>query len=107
MYRTETLNSSYNHPKVPWHVLCDISMATQWAPDPLCPKGKVRVPLLQEVLAALDVYSVGVSEYGHYTAQAQESLSDYGATKYKYLNNAFFILGRYRSGNKYVAMVTS
>ena len=62
-------------------------MATQWAPGPPHPKGKVRVPLLQEVLAALDVHSVDVSKYGHYTAQARESLSDSGAT-----NKAFFIL---------------
>ena len=63
-------------------------MATQWAPGPLHPKGKVRVPLLQGVLFALDVHSVGVSEYGHYTAQTQESLFVSGAT-----NKAFFILG--------------
>ena len=63
-------------------------MATQWAPGPLHSKGKTRVFLLHEVLFAL-VHSVGVSEYGHYTTQAQESLLDFGAT-----NNAFFILGR-------------
>ena len=44
-------------------------MQTQWAPGPLHPKGKVRVPLLQGVLFALDVHSVGVSIYGHYTVQ--------------------------------------
>ena len=49
-------------------------MATQWAPGPLHSKVKIRVFLLQEVLFALVVHSVGVSEYGHYTAQAQESL---------------------------------
>ena len=76
-------------------------MATQWAPDPLHSKGKIRVFLLQEVLFAL-VHSVGVSEYGQCTAQARESLLDSGTT-----NKAFFILGRYRSGNEYVAMVTS
>ena len=43
-----------------------------------------------------------MSEYGHFTAEAQESLLDFGATK-----KAFFILGRKRSGNEYVAMVTS
>ena len=37
----------------------------------LHPHGKVRVPPLKEVLFALDVRSVGVSEYGHYIAQAQ------------------------------------
>ena len=47
-------------------------MATQWAPGPLHSKGKIRVFLLQEVLLALLFHSVGVSEYGHYTAQAQE-----------------------------------
>ena len=53
---------------------------------PLHPKGNVRVPLLQEVIIfSLDVHSVGVSEYGHYTAQV--SLSHSGAT-YK----TFFIL---------------
>ena len=43
-------------------------------PGPLDPKF-----LLQEVLFE-NVHSFGVSEYGHYTAQAQESLSDSGAT---------------------------
>ena len=64
-------------------------MATQWAPDPLHSKHKIRVSLLQEVLFALVDHSVGASKYGHYTAQAQESLLDSGAT-----NKAFFILGR-------------
>ena len=64
-------------------------MATQWAPGPLHSKGKIRVVLLQEVLFALIVHSVGVSQYGHYTAQAQESLLNSGAT-----NKAVFILGR-------------
>ena len=40
---------------------CDISMATQWAPGFLHSKGKSRVFLLQEVLLAVVVYSVGVS----------------------------------------------
>ena len=46
---------------------------------------------LQEVLFALVVHSVDVSEYGHYKAraQAQESLLNSGAT-----NKAVFILGR-------------
>ena len=48
-------------------------MATQWAPGPLHSKGKIRVFLLQEVLFAIVVHSVGVSEYGHYIAQALES----------------------------------
>ena len=52
-------------------------------------KGKIRVFLLQEVLLALVVHLVGLSECGHYTAQAQESPLDSGAT-----NKAFFILGR-------------
>ena len=64
-------------------------MATQWAQGTLHPKGKIRVPLLQEVLFALDFHSVGVRECGHYTAQAEESLLDSGAK-----NKAFFILGR-------------
>ena len=102
MYRTETLYSCCTHDKVPCHVLCDISMATQWAPGPLHPDAKVRVPFLQEVLFALDVPSVSVSKYGHYTAQERESLSDSRAT-----NLAFFILGRWRSDNECVAMVTS
>ena len=96
MYRTENLYSCYTHHKVPRHVLCDISMTTQWAPGPLLPKGKVRVPLLQQVLAALDVHSsVGVSEYENHTAQAQESLSDSRAT-----NKAFFVLERLMSGHE-------
>ena len=66
----------------------DISMATR-APGPLHSKGKIRVFLPQEELFALVVHSAGVSEYGHYTAQAQESPLDSEAT-----NNAFFILGR-------------
>ena len=77
-------------------------MATQWAAGPLHLKGKIRVSLLQEVLFAPNVHSVCVSRYEYHTAQAQESLSDSQA-----INKAFFILGRYRSGNKYVAMVTS
>ena len=54
------------------------------------------------MLFSLDVHSVGGSKYGHYTAKAQGSLLDSGATK-----NAFFISRRQRSGNEYVAMVTS
>ena len=65
-------------------------------------KSKLRVFLLQEVLFALSVHSVGVSEYGYYTAQAQESPLDSGAT-----NKAFLLLGRLRSGNEYVTIVTS
>ena len=65
-------------------------MATQWAPGPLYSKGKIRVFPLQEVLFALVVHSVRMSEYGHYTAQAQESaFKNSGAT-----NEVFFILGR-------------
>ena len=77
-------------------------MATKWAPGPFYSKGKIRVFLLQEVLFAILVHSVGVSENGHYTTQARESLLDSGAT-----NKAVFILVRYRSGKKSVAMVTS
>ena len=77
-------------------------MATQWAPGPLHSKRKIRLFLHQEVLFDLAVHSVGVSEYGHYTAQAEESVLNSGAT-----NNAFFILGRLGSSNEYVAMVTS
>ena len=64
-------------------------MATQWAPGPLHSKGQIRVFLLQEMLFALVVHSVGENEYGHYTAQAQESLLNSGAT-----NKAVFNLGR-------------
>ena len=63
-------------------------MATQWAPGPLHSKGKIRVFLLQGVLFALVVHSVGVSEYGHYTAQAEGSVLNFGV-----LNKAFSILG--------------
>ena len=59
------------------------------APGPLHSTGKIRVFLLREVLFALVVHSVGVSKYGHYTTQAQDSPLDSGAT-----NDAFFILGR-------------
>ena len=64
-------------------------MATECAPGPLHSKWKIRVFLLQEVLFALVVHSVGVREYGHYKAQAQESLLRSGA-----INKAVFILGR-------------
>ena len=47
-------------------------------------------------------HSVCMSKYGHYKAKAQESVLNSGAT-----NKAFFILGSWRSGNKYVAMVTT
>jgi len=42
-------------------------------PGSLHSKGKIRVFLLQEVLFPIVVHSVGVGEYGHYIAQAQES----------------------------------
>ena len=51
-------------------------------------KGKIRVFLLQELFAIV-VHSVGVSEYVHYAAQAQETPLNSGAT-----NIAFFVLGR-------------
>ena len=51
-------------------------MATKWTLDPLHLKGKIRVFLRQQVLLALVVYAVGVGEYGHYTAQTQESPLD-------------------------------
>ena len=63
-------------------------MATQWAPGPLHSKGKIR-DFLQEVLFAPVVHSVGVSEYGNYKAEAQESQLNSGAT-----NKAVFILER-------------
>ena len=64
-------------------------MATQWAPDPLHSKRKLRVFLHQEVLLDLVPHLVGVSEYGYYTAQADESVLNSGA-----LNEALFILRR-------------
>ena len=64
-------------------------MATQWAPGPLHWKGKIRVFLLLEVLFAIVVRSVGVSEYGNYIARAQESLLNSGAT-----HKAVFFSGR-------------
>ena len=51
-------------------------------------KGEIRIFLLQEVLFTIVAHSVGVSKYGRYTAQAQESLLNSGAT-----NKAFLILG--------------
>ena len=53
------------------------------------------------MLFVLVVHLVGMCEYGHYTAQAQESVFDSEAINKEY----FFILGRQRSGNEYVAMV--
>ena len=44
---------------------------------------------IQEVLFAIAVRSVGVGKYGHYTAQAKESLLNSGAT-----TKAVFISGR-------------
>ena len=64
-------------------------MATQWAPGPLHSKGKIRVFLLQGLLFALVVHSVGVNEYEHCKAEAQESLLNSGAT-----NKAVLVLGR-------------
>ena len=61
-------------------------------------RGNQSFPPLRSVIC----YCCLFSEYGHYTAQAQESLLNYGAT-----NNAVFILGRKRSGDNYVAMVAS
>ena len=66
-------------------MFCDISMA----PGRLHSKRKIRVFIRQEVLFDLVVHSVGVSKYGHYTAQAEESVLNSGA-----LNKAFFIFGR-------------
>ena len=54
------------------------------------------------MLLALVVYSLGVTEYGHYAAQTQESPLDTGET-----NKAFSLSRGERSGNEYVAMVTS
>ena len=51
-------------------------MATQWAPGRLHSKGEIRVFLFQE-------------EYGHYTAQAQESVLKSGAR-----SKVFLISGR-------------
>ena len=81
--------------KIPWqhNELQALSKGNQRA---------IRVFLLQEVLFVLVINSVGVSAYGHYTEQAQESLLKSGAR-----NKAVFILGRERSGTRYVAMVTS
>ena len=65
-YRTKTLNScSTNCHKIPCYVHFDISMATQWAPHPLHSKDKITVSLHQEVLFALVVHSMGVSQNGH------------------------------------------
>ena len=64
-------------------------MPTQCASGPLHSKGKIRVFLLQEGLFEVIVHSVGVSKYGHFTDQAQESPLNSGAT-----NEAFFFLGR-------------
>ena len=47
---------------------------TQWAPGPLHSTGKIRVLfVILSVICYCCLFS-GVSEYGHYTAQAQESL---------------------------------
>ena len=64
--------------------------------------GPQALSILQEVLYARFVHLVGVSEYGHNTAQVQETPLDSGAR-----NEAFFIFGRKRSANDDVAMVTS
>ena len=56
-------------------------------PGSLHSKGKITVFLLQEVLFARVFNAVSVSEYGHCTAQAQESPLVTGTT-----NKTFFIL---------------
>ena len=56
---------------------------------PSLSKGKIRVFFPQEVLFAIVVCSVGVSEYGNFTVQAHESMLNTGAT-----NTAVFILRR-------------
>ena len=61
-------------------------MATEWVPGHS--KRKIRVFLLQDLLFAVVVHSVGLSEYGYYKAQAQERLLNSGAT-----NRRVFILG--------------
>ena len=53
------------------------------------PGNEVESFLPSRSVFALVVHSRGVSKYGHYTAQGQESPLDSGAT-----NKAFFILGR-------------
>jgi len=65
-------------------------------------KGKIRVFLLQEMSFVIVALLVGVIKYGHYTAQTHETLLNSTAK-----NKAVLILGRYRSGNEYVAFVTS
>jgi len=49
-------------------------MATQWAQGPLHLKTKITVFLHQGLLLFNLVHSVGGSEYGHYTARAEESV---------------------------------
>ena len=65
-------------------------MATEWAPGPLHSKDKIRVFLLQEVLFALVVHSLGLSKYGRYSTTAHQSLLNSQASS----NKAAFILGR-------------
>ena len=60
-------------------------MATQWAPGPPFKGEHQSFPPSRSVI----VHSVGVSEYGRYTAEAQKSLLNSGVT-----NKAVFILGR-------------
>ena len=43
LYRTETQYSCYTPHKVSWNVLCDISMATEWAPGSI-QSGKSEFP---------------------------------------------------------------
>ena len=64
-------------------------MATPWVPGPLHSKGTLRVFLHQELFFARVVHSVGVTNNGNHTAQAQESPLDSGAT-----NKPFFISER-------------
>ena len=52
---------------IPWLVLCDICMTTQWAPGPRHPKGKVRVPLFQELLFAFDFHSESAKRIWSFT----------------------------------------
>ena len=81
-------------------------MATQWAPHHTLSIQREKSEFLSIKkcynLFALVVHSVGVSQYGHYKAEAKDSLLYSGPTI-----KAFFTLGKQRTGSKYVAMITA
>ena len=91
IYKTETLYSCYTHDmSTVTHDMSTVSFPWQHNGSQALSIQRVKseFPSFMKY-SLLIVYSVGVSEYRHYTTQSQESSLDNEAT-----NKAFFILGR-------------